>query len=390
MATHLPEGMIARIKNILLQPAAEWDRIDAEPMTERGIFTSWVVPLAAIGPVAGFLGGQMFGYGAFGISFRPTLIGGLTTAILSYALSLLGVWLIAKIVNALAPNFGGTANPVAAMKVVAFSWTASFVAGIFGLIPSLSILSLLGLYSLYLLYIGLPKLMKAPAEKAMGYTVITCICAIVTYLVIGAVAGMVTSRIAAPAGLSTAGTVSGNVNIPGVGTVDMAKLDAASKRMEAAAKRAEAGGGTTAAVDAAKLAAMLPASAAGWTRSSVESSSAGAAGVGGSNARGDYAQGGDTARLSVTDMAAMGALAAMGSAMNVQSNKTTATGYEKTGTVDGRMTSEEWDSSSRRGKYSTIVADRFMVEVEGNAASMDSLKALAGAIDLDTLAGIAN
>ena len=88
-------------------------------------------------------------------------------------------------------------------------------------------------------------------------------------------------------------------------------------------------------------------------------------------------------------MAAMGALASLGSAFNVQSSKTTATGYEKTGTVDGRMTTEEWDNGSRHGKFSTVVANRFLVEAEGNAASMDALKALVASIDGGKLAGMA-
>jgi hypothetical protein len=383
MATQLTAGMAARIKNILLQPSSEWERIDAEPMTERGIFTGWVMPLAAIGPVASFIGGQAFGYGAFGISYKPSLIGGLTTAIIGYVLALVGVWMLAKIVDALAPNFGGVKNPVAATKVVGYAWTASFVAGIFGILPSLWILGLLGLYSLYLLYLGLPKLMRSPPEKALGYTVVTCLCAIVIYIVVGAIAAAITSRIAAPMLSASAGTVSGNLAIPGVGTLDIAKIEAASKRMEGRANASAAGNVTPTAPDA--LAAMLPASTGGWTRTAVESSSGAAAGIGGSKAEGTYTLGTDTATLSVTDMAAMGAIAAMGSALNIQSSKTDAHGYEKTAPVDGRMTSESWNTTDRRGKYSTIVGERFVVEADGHAANIDALKALAASIDTATL-----
>lgn len=387
MATQLPAGMTARIKNIILQPRPEWDRIDAEPMTERGIFTGWVVPLAAIGPVASFIGGQAFGYGAFGISYKPSLVGGVTTAIIAYVLALVGVWLLARIVDALAPNFGGVKNPVAATKVVAYAWTASFLAGIVGILPSLSILGLLGLYSLYLLYLGLPKLMKSPPEKALGYTVVTCLCAIVIYIIVGAIAAAITSRIAAPMLSANAGTVSGNLAIPGVGTVDIAKIEAASKRMEARANASANGAITPTAPDA--LAAMLPASTGGWTRTAIESSSGAAAGIGGSKAEGTYTSGADTATLSVTDMAAMGAVAAMGSALNIQSSKTDANGYEKTGQIDGRLTSESWKTADRRGKYSTVVGERFVVEADGHAANIDALKALAASIDIAALEGMA-
>jgi Yip1 domain len=64
------------------------------------------------------------------------------------------------------------------------------VAGIFLLIPALGILNLLfGLYSLYLLYLGLPVLMKSPREKALTYTVVTVLAAIVLFIVTGMIAG---------------------------------------------------------------------------------------------------------------------------------------------------------------------------------------------------------
>jgi hypothetical protein len=47
----------------------------------------------------------------------------------------------------------------------------------------------LGLYSLYLLYLGLPVLMKSPREKAMAYTAVVILAAIVLFMVIGVIAG---------------------------------------------------------------------------------------------------------------------------------------------------------------------------------------------------------
>jgi len=62
-------------------------------------------------------------------------------------------------------------------------------------LPGLRILTILGLYSLYLLYLGLPVLMKAPAEKAMGYTVVVIIAAVVLFMLVGLVAGAVVSPV---------------------------------------------------------------------------------------------------------------------------------------------------------------------------------------------------
>jgi hypothetical protein len=47
----------------------------------------------------------------------------------------------------------------------------------------------LGLYSLYLLYLGLPIVMKSPREKAVAYTAVVVLAAIVLFMAIGVIAG---------------------------------------------------------------------------------------------------------------------------------------------------------------------------------------------------------
>src|SRR5690606_19535458 len=100
-------SLAARGKNILLMPKTEWARIDAERATVRSIYVPYVLLLAAIGPLAMLIGGQVFGYGAFGVHFRPTLMSGLVTAVVSYGLALAGVFVLALVIEALAPSFGG-------------------------------------------------------------------------------------------------------------------------------------------------------------------------------------------------------------------------------------------------------------------------------------------
>lgn len=181
-------GVIERAKNIILKPKETWAAIDTEPATVQSVYVPYVVLLAAIGPIAQLIGGQVFGYGAFGVTFRPSLGSALGSAVLSYGLALATIFILALIIDALAPNFGGQKNQVQALKVAAYSATAGWLAGIFGLIPALAILGILaGLYGLYLLYLGLPILMKVPEDKAAGYTIVVVIAAIVIFLVIGAI-----------------------------------------------------------------------------------------------------------------------------------------------------------------------------------------------------------
>lgn len=182
-------ALVDRVKNILLTPREEWQVIDAEPTTPAELYKEYILPLAAIGPVASAIGVLAFGYSGFGLNYRPPIGTVFTSAIVTYLLTLGGVYVLALIIDALAPNFGGTANQIQALKVAAYASTASWVAGIFGLVPVLSWLGILGLYSLYLLYLGLPVLMKTPEDKAMGYTGVVIIAAILLFLVIGLVAG---------------------------------------------------------------------------------------------------------------------------------------------------------------------------------------------------------
>jgi hypothetical protein len=185
-----------RVKNILLNPRQEWAVIDTEATTPVDLYKGYIIPLAAIGPVASFIGSTVFGYHLpFVGTFRTPVGSALSAMIVTYLLTLAGVYVLALIIDALAPSFGGSKSQIQSLKVAAYSSTASWVAGIFSLVPGLRWLGLLGLYSLSLLYLGLPVLMKTPAEKALAYTILVILAALVLFLVIGLVAG---SFISAP------------------------------------------------------------------------------------------------------------------------------------------------------------------------------------------------
>jgi len=177
-------GMIARIKNIIVSPKTEWPLIAAEPASAGALYLGYVAPLAAIGVVATFMGHSLIGLPFVG---RVGVAAGLAHAVISYALSFLGVFLIALIVDLLAPSFGGRRDALAALKVTVYSFTPGWIAAVFNIVPMLGVLGIVGaLYGLYLLYLGLPLLMRCPPEKSIGYTVVTVICAILIGLVIAA------------------------------------------------------------------------------------------------------------------------------------------------------------------------------------------------------------
>lgn len=395
-------GFVERIKNIIVSPKTEWPRIDVEPGTAQSVFMSWAVPLAAIGPVCSLIGGQVFGMGAFGIRYHPPIVSSVVSAVLSYAAALAGVWILALIVDALAPTFGSQKDMSRSMKLAAYSLTPGWIAGVLSIIPMLGTLALLAmLYGFYLFWVGLPILKKTPADKAVGYIVVTIIADIVVYFVLAAVIGAITaSMMFATGGFNSPGavTISGTAADGTTGSVDLGKLQAATAQLTAAAATTGAVAGTAAngattttakLTDPAALQAMLPASVGGFTRTAVESSGGSAGGLGASTAKGTYTQGDQSFELSVSDVGALGGLANLGGALNINANKQTATGYEKTSTQNGSMVEEDWDNSDHRGKYTTMVASRFAVEAEGNAPSIDPLKNAVAMIDAGRLAAMA-
>jgi hypothetical protein len=185
-------NLVDRVKRILLSPRTEWEVIDAEQTTPAALYTGYIAPLAAIGPIAGLIGYTVFGVPVPIGTIRVPLGSALTGAVLGYVLTLAGTYILALIIDALAPTFNGQRNQVQALKLAAYSLTAMWVAGIFALIPWLRPLVLVGLYSLYLLHLGLPVLMKPPREKVSPYMAVVALVAIALFVIVGTIAGRIT------------------------------------------------------------------------------------------------------------------------------------------------------------------------------------------------------
>jgi hypothetical protein len=186
-------NLVERVQSILLKPKATWPEIDAEQADAASLYKNYVMILALIPAVASFIGLSLIGIGAFGVSFRVPIVSGLANMVVGYVLSLVMVFVLALIIDAMAPTFEGTRSQIGALKLSAYASTAAFVGGIFSLLPSLSVLgALAALYGIYLLYTGLPVLMKCPPDKAIAYTAVVVVCAIVGGFIIAWVLALLT------------------------------------------------------------------------------------------------------------------------------------------------------------------------------------------------------
>jgi hypothetical protein len=169
-------ALIDRIKGILLEPKGEWPKIAAEPATTQSIYTGYVMILAAIGPLA-----TLIGYSDLGVAWA------LRIAIGTYVISLVITFLLAMIVDVLAPSFGGQKDFVAALKLTAYSYTAAWLAGVFHLIGTFGglLVLLASVYAWYTFYLGAPVLNKCSRDKAIPFTAIIVLCGIALGIVTG-------------------------------------------------------------------------------------------------------------------------------------------------------------------------------------------------------------
>lgn len=401
--------LVARVKAILMTPKTEWPIIAAEPATVADLYKNYIMILAAIPAVAGFIKGSLIGYSMFGVHARIPIGAGLSSGLLAYALTLVLIYVMAQVVNALAPSFDGQKDPIQALKTVAYTYTASWVAGAGVIIPGIGwpIALAGGIYSIYLLYLGLAPTMKSPQEKSAGYAAVSIVIAIV----LGWFIGLIVAGVAGT-GAMMSGALSGtNVGSSHV-TVDrdstLGKLDAWSKKVEAAGKQMESaqksgdadaqgqalgamigaatGGGQVEALAPELLKPFVPESLAGLKRTEYSAERNGAMGMQISEAHGTYTDGGDRhLRLEVTDMGSAKGLMALAGFAAIDSDRQTEHGYEKTFKQDGRLVHEEWDSRDKRGEYSIVLGERFSVKVSGNADSIDQLKAAVASLNLSGL-----
>jgi hypothetical protein len=172
---------IARAKGLLVEPGKTWDGIAAEPMSLGGVFTSYVLPLAAIPSIGSAIG-----------TFLAGNMPNIAELVISYVIALASVLIMGKIMPPLAARFGAAPDAEAGMKLAAFAPTGAWLGGLALIVPSLGgFLALLGaLYTLYLFYDGAQRLFPVAQVKArmLGFSAV--LASILLNMLIGLMVGM--------------------------------------------------------------------------------------------------------------------------------------------------------------------------------------------------------
>jgi hypothetical protein len=414
-------NLIARAKSILLTPRTEWPVIAAEPDTVGGIYTHYIIIMAAIPAVVHFISAALIGIsvpllGYYRVGIGPALGG----ALLAYLLTLVAVFVVAFIVDALAPTFGGEKNQVQALKVVAYSYTASWVISIATLIPGFRLIAaLVGLvYGIYLLNMGLPITMKCPPDKSVGYTAVTIIVAIVVGVVLSLILSASggwglgynpapSSVFSVPSGVSSSGGFAPGSASAGLQAWSQ-RVDAASKQIDAAQKSGDAAaqanavgamlgaalgnGAKVQALAPDRLKPLVPDSLDGLKRTQLSVDRSAAMGMQISKAQATYSNGEDhSLNLEIVDSGSLKGLIGFANGWaGVEQDHETDTSYDKTYKSGGQLVHEAWNNQNHDGEYAVIVVDRFSVKVSGKAASVDELKTALAGVNLGALAALKN
>ena len=182
------ENFFNLVKSFILSPKEAWEREKDKEIESSAFIVSYIVPLAFIPAVCSFIG-----YGFIGINVgffgRAASIGlGINNALTSFVGTIVGVYLSAWVIQMLSTKFVTTITMNKAIALVGYAYTPMLVAGVFNIIPSLSILSIAGsLYSLYVLYIGLVPMTGVTEDKKTSFFISTLVVIIGVYIVLALV-----------------------------------------------------------------------------------------------------------------------------------------------------------------------------------------------------------
>ncbi len=402
-------SLVERAKSICLTPKTEWPVIAAEATSTGSLVSGYVVPMAAIGAIAGFIGGSIVGTSVpFLGTYRAPVMSGLVAALFVFCMTIVGVFVLSFIINTLAPKFGGEQNSAQALKVAVYSCTPAWIAGALQVVPMLAVFGIFAaLYSLYLLYLGLPRLMKSAEDKAAAYTAVVVVCAIVLSVVVTAIggtiglAGMVgTGRLLGGGAASPGSDVQFDRNSPMGRLEDLGnKLEQSTREMEAAEKRGDqqaqveaafkglgtllGGGNRVDPVAIDQLKTFVPERFAGLPRTASSAEKTGIAGLMVSNADARYGDGaGKSVTLEISDTGGVSGLVGLASWAGVEGEKEDERGSEKTQRVGGRLVHERISKTGGSNEFGIILGDRFVVSAEGNGVGIEELKAAVASLDL--------
>jgi len=125
-----------------------------------------------------------------------TITWGLIGAIMAFINTIVSFYVATYITDALAPSFSSEKNLNRSAQLVAYSYTATAVASILGIIPLLGVVAIIAgfAYSIYLMYLGIEAIKNTPEEKRIGYVIVIIIVQIIVYWILSSILASILFR----------------------------------------------------------------------------------------------------------------------------------------------------------------------------------------------------
>jgi hypothetical protein len=171
---------------MLLAPKTEFALIAATGTATSRIYTGFVMPLALLDALVGFIHVSIVGTTEpLTGTVRLPIAAGLLTAVLVLIFGLLGICAVAWVIDALAPFFGAVPNRRLASATAAYASTPIWLATILVPFPTVwaPVEVLAVMYHTWLLYLGLSMLMRAARDRVLGYATTIVLCTILLEIV---------------------------------------------------------------------------------------------------------------------------------------------------------------------------------------------------------------
>lgn len=360
-------GYYARMRGLLLTPAAEWTAIAGEQPTTQQIFMRWVLPLTLLFFLAPQLGAIAFPAQIDGKPVSPSLASALYTTVVGTMLMVAGVWALAWLIDYFAPGFGARRDPAQAIKLAAYSGTGLWLSGLIGLAPPLILLGAVGIVSIFTLYRGLPVMMQSPPDKTLPYAA----------AVIGAAATMAVVLMA----LANCMTMFAGTPPP---PKPVAPIVAPTTAPRAPANPA-------ASLDTDKLRRLAPdAMPGGWVRTGVTRNVGGTLGFTGPTVETTYENGARRIVLRAIDLGAGGGAAPTAVLRATRPARDDPRALVRHGEDGDRYVFSETDRVSGETKLLTVVDGRIGLALEGRGVAMAELEQTLAMIDMVRVKQIAN
>ena len=167
--------MLSHLFGLFFHPKQEWEAIRNENCTIGKCYCSYVFILAAIPPIAGYIGTTNFGWEIAGReAVKLSSDSALIIAIAYYLVMLVGVFSMGFMIHWMGKTYGAEQPLPRCISLAAYVATPMFLIGIFEIFPIIWLNFLVGLpalaYTVYLLYTGVPIMMQISEEKGFLFS----------------------------------------------------------------------------------------------------------------------------------------------------------------------------------------------------------------------------